>query len=276
MFCPKCGKELNTNNVCVNPSCPSHINNNNSINQGYESTNQNTQGYNQNPQQQYVNQNFNGNYGFNQNNQYHPNQNTQNFNNSQFGENNDFRDQNGISSAEMMEFIGYKNSDYYIDKWGKSQENKNFISWNWPAFFTNFLWFWHRKMYGIAAGIFGVNFIIRLFIASTSATLTGHNFNIASRTTNWFGIILNILVGVLSSLFANQLYMKHATNKIRSIKSTSYMGFDNNTIFNRLRKSGGTTWAPLIFVIVVFVVIFIFALIAISFGSSHYRYSHFY
>lgn len=28
MFCPYCGKELNENNICTNPSCPTNINRN--------------------------------------------------------------------------------------------------------------------------------------------------------------------------------------------------------------------------------------------------------
>lgn len=263
MFCPKCGKELNTNNVCVNPSCPAYINNNNSINQGFGVNNQN-QINNQNIGN---NQNFNGNYGFNQN---YPNQNVQNFNNSQVNMDNSFRDQNGISATEMMEFVGEKNSDYYIEQWGKAQENENFISWNWPAFFTNFLWFWHRKMYGIAAIIFGVGFIIKLLLTLIVKSISRYSY-LTSRPIAWPSYIIALVVSVISSLLANQLYIKHATKKIRSIKSTASMGVDNDTIFRRLRSNGGTTWVPLFVAIGVFVLTILLLIVGLS-VTSNYRY----
>jgi multisubunit Na+/H+ antiporter MnhG subunit len=201
MFCTKCGKELNSNNVCSNESCPSYIINNNSTKQEV---------------------------GFNQN-----------FNNSRFNMYNNFRDQNGISATELMEFVGDKNVDYFVNQWSKSQENKNFLSWNWPAFFGNFFWFWYRKMYGMAAIVF---FLSRLFmILGILLAFVFSEFIPYFSELKWISFLIILLVPVGVSLIANQLYLKHVTKKINSIRLTASMGLTNyDTFLKRLRANGGT------------------------------------
>jgi hypothetical protein len=264
MFCPSCGRELNSNNVCGNPACPSYVDNSNYTNQSFESNNQS----------------YDNNYGYNQN--YTS---SQNFNNSQYNGNNGFRDKNGISVTEMMEFVGPKNSDHYMEQWQKAQDNENFISWNWPAFFTNFLWFWHRKMYGLAAAIFGVNIVLRViakiivkaFLKPNYYSYSYYSSGLLSPYSSFSSLptlLISLIIAVLSALFANQLYIKHATKKIRMIKASSSMGVDSNMIFRRLRSNGGTTVAPIIFAIVLGVIIFlliIIGLVALGSLSSSYR-----
>ncbi|MDS0526964.1 DUF2628 domain-containing protein [Clostridium sp. SHJSY1] len=285
MFCSKCGKELDSNNVCSNPSCPSYINNNNHTNQDLGVSNPNTVAYNVNSEQynnqNHSNQNYN-NYGNNQNYGYNQNfGNPQNLNNSQFNTNNGFRDKHGISTEELVEFVGEKKSHYYLEQWQKSQENENYISWNWPAFFTNFLWFWYRKMYGLAAIVFSVNLVLRIiatliFRAVTRPSFYSSSYYYSSNSTNWPVYLIGLIVSILSGLFANQLYMKYATKKIKSIKSTASMGLDNATIFRRLGINGGTTIAPIIFAAVILVIIILFVLIVLVAADSYSSYGGYY
>lgn len=152
---------------------------------------------------------------------------------------NEFHDFNGITTSEMVSFVGEKRADYYLEKWNKYIENENFISWNWPAFLFGFYWFWYRKMYSIMLIILAISVSGSLFLPEAAASI----------------LSLGLMIGF--GLFGNQLYMKHATNKILYIKSAQSMGVDYNTITRRLRVNGGTTIAPIIICIVLFILLVI-------------------
>lgn len=203
MFCPNCGKELDVNNVCINPTCPSNS------------------GYNQG---------------------------------------NPFTDKNGISANEMMDLLGPKNTEYYMDKWNRSQENPSFISWNWPAFLFGWIWLCFRKMYSIAGIIFAVSFIGALILPG------------------WAKSILTLIIMVGSGLLANQIYIKQSIDKIRNIKITT--GFNPQILSQRLRAVGGITWVPVIIASVLFGVLVLFFIIvimaAVAFGSSFSGYGNLY
>lgn len=276
MFCPKCGKELDSNNVCSNPSCPSYNDNNNHANQNFEVNNQNIGAHTVNSEQ-YNNQNH-INYGYNQS--YTS---PQNFNSPQFNTNGSFRDKNGISTEELMQFVGEPNAHYYLEQWQKSQYNENFTSWNWPAFFGGFLWFWYRKMYGLAGIIFAATFALRLLVsilfgafARPSLYYSSSYFGGLYSNHGIFNLpanIIGLIISIVCALFANQLYIKFATKKIASVKATSSMGIDDASIFRGLGLTGGTTMAPIIFIIVVvviFVLIFAIALIGLNRAFNGY------
>lgn len=209
MYCKYCGHELNSENICTNPECPSK-------------TNINNDSYNNSEQQ-----------------------------GATF---NEFRDFNGISTSEMVNFVGEKKADYYLEKWHRYLENENFISWNWPAFLGGFYWFWYRKMYSIMLIVLSISVSGTLFLPEVA-------LNILS---------LGLTIGF--GLFGNQLYMKHTTKKILSIKSAESRGVDYNTITRRLRVNGGTTIAAIIAFIVLFIFVFLITLAYefIHAGSSLY------
>ncbi|PRR84407.1 DUF2628 domain-containing protein [Clostridium vincentii] len=349
MFCPSCGKELDTNNVCINSDCPSNSqttsefesefeketinnndspienvdenenptnndqnagfnqspnnnqntgynqnqsnnqnasynqnnnnnqnagynqNNNNNQNAGYNQNNNNNQnaGYNQNSnnnqnagynQNSNNNQNagYNQNSNNNQNNGYNqnansnqnngfnqnPNNNQNNYYNQGYNNNqgNSSIDKNGISAGEMMEFFGPKNTEYYMDKWNKSQENSSFISWNWPAFLFSFIWLCFRKMYSYAAIVLVVTTVSSIFLPG------------------WASSIIGFAIMICSALFANQIYIKHSIDKIRTVKLTT--GMNPSILFDRLRANGGITWVPVIILSVIFGLLFIMGVIA--------------
>ena len=287
MFCPSCGKELDANKVCINPACPSnstitsefeeetsndndstieHVENNeamnenpnNSQNAGYNENSNNNQnpGYNQNPNNNQnpgynQNPNYNQNAGYNQNFGY--NQNPGYNQNTGYNQGNSFTDKNGISPNEMMNFFGPKNTEYYMDKWTRSQENPSFISWNWPAFLFGWVWLCFRKLYAVAGIILAVS-IMGAFILPNSARS-----------------ILSLGIMIASGMFANQVYVKQSIGKIRNIKLTT--GLNPEVLSQRLRATGGITWVPVIIISVLSVLVVLFiiiALIAFSSSISHY------
>lgn len=240
MLCSKCGSELDSNNVCTNPNCITKVN---SVYDQDQSTQSNAFDSSSNNSKNDFNNSYN--QGFN------------NFGTS--NQNDEFRDANGISAMEMMEFIGNKNPEYYMDKWTRFQENPKFISWNWPAFLFTIYWFWFRKMYSIAGIIFAISF--------SSGLLLSHY--------RWLSYLVSLTIMIGSGLLANQLYMNNATQKIKSAKVTTSMGFDTNMLFRRLRSMGGITWVPLfvaiaLFVITTLIVIVVFMTAGIRLGSFRY------
>ncbi|MBD7911811.1 MULTISPECIES: DUF2628 domain-containing protein [Clostridium] len=246
MFCPKCGHELDSNNICTNPDCITNINNHYDKNLKLNSDTSNS---NLNSNNDIFNNNNNYNENNNENYNQNFNQGSNNFNNSnETNMNNEFRDANGISATEMMEFLGDKNTEYYMDKWTRFQENSNFVSWNWPSFLFTLYWFWFRKMYNIAGIIFAVDI--------GSLLLLGH--------FKWLRYLISLVIMIGSGLLANQLYINHATNKIKSAKFTTSMGFDNSMFVRRLRSMGGITWIPLF----VAIGLFVLALILIVFATA--------
>jgi hypothetical protein len=338
MFCQNCGKELDANNICINPACPlnsettsefekeTSVNNNSTIDnfEINESTNENTNskqssgyneisendfntgnnqnpgynqntnynqnsgynqnpnynqnsgynqnpnynqnsgynqnpnynqnsGYNQNPnynQNSGYNQNpnYNQNSGYNQNPNYNPNSGyNQSLNygqNTDYNQENPFRDKNGISANEMMDLFGPKNTEFYMDMWNKSQEKSNFIYWNWPAFLFGYVWLCFRKMYLYSGILLAVGFAINIFCSKGVAA------------------VLDLIIMIITGLFANQLYIKHSVDKIRAIKITT--GLNPPILSQRLRLTGGITWIPVIVVSIILgllMLIFIFLVV---------------
>ncbi|SFU63480.1 Protein of unknown function [Clostridium sp. DSM 8431] len=120
MYCRHCGHELDENNKCINPECPSNLNKNNYDSNEEPNINRNSNDY------------FNNNF---------------------------FNNNNEITPSELVAFFGEKKADYYLEKWDAYQENHNFISWNWCSFLCGFYWFWYRKMYSIVAIILTVEIL---------------------------------------------------------------------------------------------------------------------
>lgn len=212
MYCKHCGQELNSDNICTNPTCPSNTNNENIQTRNYSEENNN---YNQSS--------------------------------------NEFYDKNGITVSEMVSFFGDKKADYYMDKWTSYQNNENFISWNWPAFLCGFYWFWYRKMYSIVAIIIAVSICGAVVLP------------------NWISRILALGISIGCGLFANQLYIRHATKKIKSMKSMTNLGVDYNIVMRRIHSNGGTTIAPIIvfIVLVIFLTLLLIALVILGLSISN-------
>lgn len=224
MYCKHCGHELDENNKCTNPECPSNLNK--------DTTNSNHDNIfehnieESNTEEQNTHQEYSSDY-----NNYNPGV---------------FNDNGEITMPELIAFVGEQKADYYLEKWEAYKDNPNFISWNWASFLCGFYWFWYRKMYSIFLILIVVDFLGALVLPSGAAS------------------ILSLGVTIGCGLFGNQLYMKHANKRIRSIKSIySNRGLDYETVMRKLRVDGGITIVPAIVggVMAVLTVIFIVLII---------------
>ncbi|MDS0526965.1 DUF2628 domain-containing protein [Clostridium sp. SHJSY1] len=215
MFCIHCGHELDSNNVCHNNSCPSKMNNN--------------QAYNNN----YNNMNYHNNY-------------------KKINYNPDFIDKNGITSQEMATFIGNSSISFYIEKWTMNQDKPSFLSWNWPAFFSSWVWLFYRKLYLFGGIYLAVNLLSLIFLPLSV-----------------FSVIL-FFSNISCALLGNQIYIRHCTKNIKQIKSLP-INMDMNAYFRRLKYSGGVSIASLILGIIIYVVATIF--IIFNFVSDNHMYN---
>lgn len=213
MFCTHCGHELDSNNVCHNNSCPSKMDAN-QINQDF---------------------NHNTNFRYNLYNKINCNPN--------------FVDKNGITFYEMAEFIGSSSTSFYIEKWTENQDNPHFVSWNWPAFFSSWVWLFYRKL-NLLGCIYLVVYLLSLIFLPLSV----------------FSVIL-FASNISCALLGNQMYIKHCTKKIKLLRFLPE-NMDKNVYFRRLRYSGGTSVAALIIGIITYVIATIF--IIFNYVSDNY------
>ena len=178
--------------------------------------------------------------------------------NNSYSSQKDFNFFDEVTTDDVATFVGERNTEYYLNQWGKHKSNTNFISWNWPGFFFSWLWFAYRKMYGYAALIyFGPSALyILATILPDKATLV---------------LIPLIMIGVRIAvpLFANQLYTKYIDKSITSIK-TSIPGRSDEAINRRLQQVGGVNWTPVIVISIIagFYMILIIGMVSMLVASS--------
>ncbi|MDS0526120.1 DUF2628 domain-containing protein [Clostridium sp. SHJSY1] len=274
MFCQKCGKELTENDVCENCN-PSHISKNSSkeanesnstkqkltFNDIFNETKTNDKNLEKKTQDT-----------FNDINLKKKSKNVLNDNDLKKKSKNildddTLRDANKISTEEMMNFIADANVDYYIKKWNKSQKNKNFLSLNFPAFFTNFFWFWYRKMYATAIIIFFASAILTALMVCFSIIIAApiaSDFSPFISENKWLSLLICLIIPLVVSLNANHLYIKHATKKINKLRLKKSKELDKDGFLKILRSNGGTTLAPLLFIITFLIILLVYILIVIE------------
>lgn len=157
-------------------------------------------------------------------------------------------DSKEVTSDEIKEFIGEHNTYYYFEKWNIFKKNNNFKSWNWPAFLLSPWWFWYRKMYICTATLFLVNLLVKN-IASESIYTT-----------------ISLIINICSGIFANQIYMKFATQKIESIKNNE--AITPELRMGKIQSTGGVTKAPIIVAIILLIIVVLCILFCFSLLKS--------
>jgi hypothetical protein len=130
-----------------------------------------------------------------------------------------------LGDVELLRrFIG-PNANYYVDIWkvNRSRNAGRFVmrpSWNWAA--AMFFWPWalYRKMWLWAF----LGFLL---------------FHIPGLSGNEY-LVLSIPMSVVTGLFGNGLYLRHALARIAKIKTTST---SKDELLERVEKAGGVSKA---------------------------------
>jgi hypothetical protein len=150
-----------------------------------------------------------------------------------------------VSAKELAVFVG-NNSFYYIPRMKEIRKNEKMVSWNWSAFFFDFLYFFYRKMYGIGA------LVMSLYIASSVPQyilffkrMAYDNIDFIPPELQSLSFIADICtmlffgIKVLCGLFGNFLYTENTFKKINKIRESSPNPNVNATEYvNRLSESG--------------------------------------
>lgn len=178
-------------------------------------------------------QNYNQNY----------NQSYQNYQNYQ-----NYANQNSayhIDPNDLAVFVGAENNGYYMQKYTEMNMSNSKNSWNWAAFLISAPWMLYRKMYKNALIYMGGILLISLALP-------------------YFSIALPILSGI----FGNHFYFKHAEEKLKSASMMS--GYEKNMFISR---EGGTNVGAAIGITIAFVFVecIIIGLLA-ALGIGYYRY----
>lgn len=121
-----------------------------------------------------------------------------------------------ITEEEFAHFVGRK-ADYYIPKFRKFSNDGFSVTWNWSAFFFEFVWMAYRKMYLWALAVW------ILILA--------------------FGNLPFLPGMVLFGMTGNYIYYRYAKKKILHLK-TNQIFSNSHDISVALEKEGGVNqWA---------------------------------
>lgn len=313
MFCSKCGKELDSNNNCNNPECPSNINmnfnpnieqsildkntfnttsENTQSNKGQAFTNnhkqfsENTDHYNQQSSFSEENSNFNNmnnnqrqNYNFNNQNSGFNGQ-YQNCNSNQYNQNNNFN--NGFNQNygyNQNASYGFNTNPNFRDQNGISrQEMFEFIGEKSPEYYLRR---WEESQFNSnfihwnwAAFFFNSFWFFYRKAYSVGAIILA--INLVSTFLFRHLVGLRLLIKFSTMLFS-ALWGNQIYIKhcVEKIKSIKFITQNQNPAFlqQRLRSAGGITWIPVFILMGIYIFVLLLIYIAYLHEISQYYYS---
>jgi len=112
-----------------------------------------------------------------------------------------------VEQIKLKTFVG-KKYDYYNEKWKLMELKKNQQSWNWAAFFFSPIWFGYRRMYGPMFIILGLYLSFDAFFYFIEYEFSDESL---FKSPIYY---LQMSIAVISGLFGNYFYKKHAQKKI--------------------------------------------------------------
>ncbi|MBL4930207.1 DUF2628 domain-containing protein [Clostridium paridis] len=168
--------------------------------------------------------------------------------------NNSYYASSEVTTEDLENYVGLKKADYFLTKWSDMDATASKISWNWPAFFINWVWLLYRKMYAFGFAVLGFNIISRMFIKSSG-----------------FSFILSVVEMIAGGLLGNWIYKYSAEKKIKEIKRLSN---DEEVARRRISMAGGVNIAvPIIFGVLYGLVIIFLVLLAVAAFSARSTYN---
>lgn len=136
----------------------------------------------------------------------------------------DIANRNWLTRDEAIAYIG-KNSEYYLEKWGRHQKSF-YKGWNWAAALFRIEWMAYRKMYVEAVLVLIAVMVLGIAIDGLLRFL---NIRLPE---GLFTLAIQVLIG----FFANGLYRMKA---LRTLQKTRHM--DAPQRLSYLSKKGGTS-----------------------------------
>lgn len=155
-----------------------------------------------------------------------------------------------IEEKDLQTYFG-KQPDYYLEKYKLFRAGEKY-SFNTGAFLAGIFWFFYRKLWFEA--------IAFVFILIFLGIIENELLKLLSVQYDYQQIYFffsNFIIGCIFGSIGNYLYFKKAEKDIKNLFSKNY---NENERLQRLRKFGGTSWAP---VILIFIIIGIILLVEV-------------
>jgi hypothetical protein len=166
----------------------------------------------------------------------------------------------GIPAADLATFIG-ASSAYFLPRFREMEHSGRMVSFNFPALLLNFVYYFYRRMYLIGFVLLGAyvvsiipNFLYtwetmpllihQMGFAELFASVGWHvppaesvDMDLAAHYLNLGNIsqLIQFLMGVVASLFANKLYFSHCTKTVRQLRE-GLSGADDSAQSAALRR----------------------------------------
>lgn len=135
-----------------------------------------------------------------------------------------FDELNQEDIQDLQTYVGPQ-SDRYVERWQRIEQQKSSMSWNWAAFIFSFMWFGYRK----------IHFVPVLFLFSL--IVLDYLFHFAFGEEMIGGLVAG--VHVVLALLANKIYFDNAIKKTLHIQRQ----FPSQEVRDKvLRSRGGTSW----------------------------------
>ena len=175
-----------------------------------------------------------------------------------------------ISAAEVTAYTG-KKAAYFLNRFRPLASGKSTVSWNWPAFFFKFFYFFYKRMYlvGIIAlmlyamlaapSVMYAMEVIKMNSMELFGVEMAHNAELMRSLEMFIPTvnILNIVYSVCCGLFANKLYMKKVFKDIRTVKEKVQGKMDVKEYLYTLGRVGKPDWLSVAIVLMGFLSVYL-------------------
>ena len=161
----------------------------------------------------------------------------------------------GVTAGDVSKYLG-QNSGYFISKYNRMKKTRNPISFNFAAFFFNYMYLIYRKGFVlgiILALILGVLNLPTTFVAMSTLTENIQMPQFAFLTSEFVERMTNVsvytdtlvwLIEISIALFFNWFYMKSVIKKVKSMKKI--YGNDYSAV---AAKNGGVLGRKIIIIL---------------------------
>lgn len=162
-----------------------------------------------------------------------------------------------FDEEQYRQAIGPLLQNYYLNRFRRFAAGGSQASWNWPAFFVSFYWMLYRKMWAYAGAYLLLNGVFLIAAGVLLNSLPG----IGGGLLVW--LLQLVLVFVVVPMFANALYFRAVTQRIREAAASES---DRATRLEQLGRKGGTSIGAMAGALVfgLFVVPFFAGLLAVA------------
>lgn len=173
---------------------------------------------------------------------------------------------NGVSAREISAYTG-SSAFYFLRQFQLLLRSKWNMSWNWPAFLLNFVYFFYRRMYLLGAVLmvfyFASNvpaliYSIELFKSQYALELFGtalpYDAQLMQYAYNLLPVfnVLRFLVSLLCGAFANKMFLKKALADIDVIRHEFGEKAGNRDYYAALYFRGRPNFAVVIALLLLF------------------------